>query len=59
MTEDRPEQIEFTTEFKRNVRSLAKKYSSIRSDIAPIIEQISNGSLIGDQIPKTSGYSLL
>jgi len=58
MTEYRPEQIEFTPEFKRNVRSLAKKYPSIRSDIAPVIEQVSQGGVVGDQIPKTSGYAL-
>jgi mRNA-degrading endonuclease RelE of RelBE toxin-antitoxin system len=58
MTEHCPEQVEFTPEFKRNLRSLAKKYPGIRSDIAPVIEQISKGGLIGDQIPKTGTYSI-
>jgi len=43
-------EILFTFEFKRNLRALAKKYRSIRSDIQPIIEQFENGILPGDQI---------
>ncbi|MFH1860054.1 MAG: type II toxin-antitoxin system RelE/ParE family toxin [bacterium] len=45
-------QIEFTPEFKRNLRMLAKKYHSIRLDIQPIIEQLQKGITIGDQIPE-------
>lgn len=30
--------ISFTLEFKRNLRALAKKYRSIRSDVQPLIE---------------------
>ena len=44
-------EISFTFEFKRNLRALAKKYRAIRSDIQPIIEQLQNGILPGDQIP--------
>jgi len=32
--------ISFTFEFKRNLRALAKKYRSIRSDIQPLIDQL-------------------
>ncbi|QTA91752.1 hypothetical protein [Desulfonema magnum] len=45
--------VEFTPEFKRNLRSLAKKYRHIRSDIQPVIDQIQKGDFVGDQIPKT------
>jgi mRNA-degrading endonuclease RelE of RelBE toxin-antitoxin system len=48
--------VEFTPEFKRNLRSLAKKYRHIRSDIQPVINQIREGDFIGDQIPKTGDY---
>lgn len=44
-------EISFTFEFKRNLRALAKKYRSIRSDIQPIIDRLENGDLPGDQIP--------
>ncbi|RKZ92446.1 MAG: type II toxin-antitoxin system RelE/ParE family toxin [Candidatus Parabeggiatoa sp. nov. 1] len=45
-------QITYTSEFKRNVRHLAKKYRKIRSDIEPVIEQLQSGELLGDQIPR-------
>ena len=44
-------EISFTFEFKRNLRALAKKYQSIRSDIQPIIDKLEKGELPGDQIP--------
>lgn len=43
--------IEFTPEFKRNVRALSKKYRSIRPDIQPLIEQLEKGEIVGDKIP--------
>ena len=49
--------IEFTPEFKRNLRMLAKKYRHIRSDVQPIIEQLQDGVAIGTQIP-TVGYPI-
>lgn len=44
-------EVRFTPEFKRNLRQFAKKYRSIRSDIQPVIELLTQGSLPGDQIP--------
>ena len=43
--------ISFTFEFKRNLRALAKKYRSIRTDIQPLIDQLLLGMLPGDQVP--------
>jgi len=43
-------QIEAALTFNRNLRSLAKKYRSIRSDIQPVIEQLERGELPGDRI---------
>ena len=48
-----PVQVEFTPEFKRNLRALAKKYRHIRSDIQPAIDQLQAGEVIGDQVPRT------
>jgi addiction module RelE/StbE family toxin len=42
--------IDFTPEFKRNLRGLAKKYRQINLDIQPVIERLQNGEIIGDQI---------
>lgn len=46
-------QIEFTPEFKRNLRALAKKYRQIRSDIQPIIDRLQEGDFVGDQVTGT------
>ena len=43
-------EVLFTFEFKRNLRSLAKAYRSIKSDIEPIIKQIEKGELPGNKV---------
>ena len=48
-----PVQVEFTPEFKRNLRALSKKYRHIRSDVQPVIDQLQAGEVIGDQVPGT------
>ncbi|MEW6030859.1 MAG: type II toxin-antitoxin system RelE/ParE family toxin [Chloroflexota bacterium] len=50
-------EVAFTPEFKRNLRTLAKKYPHIRSDVQPIIEQIQRGEFVGDQV-KGIGYTI-
>lgn len=50
-------EIRFTSEFKRNLRVLAKKYRHIRSDIEPVIAELQQGNFIGDQVPRT-GYTI-
>lgn len=52
-SEPRQVQVEFTPEFKRNLRALAKKYRHIRSDLEPVIQQLGAGDFVGDQIPGT------
>ncbi|ACC83598.1 type II toxin-antitoxin system RelE family toxin [Nostoc punctiforme] len=47
-------QVEASATFNRNLRTLAKKYRSIRNDIQPVIEQLQQGELPGDQIPGVS-----
>lgn len=49
-----PVSISFTLEFKRNLRALAKKYRSIRSDVQPLIDQLLAGELPGDHVPGAS-----
>ena len=48
-----PVQVEYTPEFKRNLRALARKYRHIRSDVQPVIDQLRAGEVIGDQVPRT------
>ena len=50
-------QVEFTPEFKRNIRQLAKKYRHLQADIQPVIAQLEAGQTPGTQIPKT-GYTV-
>ncbi|KOF08625.1 addiction module antitoxin, partial [Planococcus glaciei] len=40
-------QVEYTQEFKRNLRALAKKYRHIRSDVQPVIDQLQAGEFMG------------
>jgi mRNA-degrading endonuclease RelE of RelBE toxin-antitoxin system len=49
--------VEYTPEFKRNLKRLAKKYPHIRSDVEPVIKKLELGELPGDKIPGT-GYVL-
>ena len=50
-------QIQATGRFQRNLRKLSKKYSNIRQDIEPILEQIHQGKILGDRIPQI-GYEV-
>jgi len=52
-----PVNVEFTPEFKRNVRALSKKYRHIRSDVDPLIVDLQSGQLPGDQVTGT-GYTI-
>ncbi|NEO26193.1 MAG: type II toxin-antitoxin system RelE/ParE family toxin [Kamptonema sp. SIO4C4] len=52
-----PRQIELTPRFKRDIRTLAKRYRNIRSDLQPLIEQLQTRELPGDRISGTN-YTL-
>jgi mRNA-degrading endonuclease RelE of RelBE toxin-antitoxin system len=45
--------VEYTPEFKRNLRALSKKYRHIRLDIQPVIDRLMAGGLIGDRVSGT------
>jgi len=49
-SEPSPIQIDLTPRFKRDLRELAKRYRSIRSDLQPLIDQLQAGELPGDRI---------
>jgi len=50
-------QVEYTAEFKRNLRVLAKKYPHIRSDVQPLLHDLELGDTPGDHIPGV-GYTV-
>ena len=51
MSNNPPAQVSFTDRFRKDVRRLAKRYRNIRLDIQPIIAQLENGEILGNQIP--------
>ncbi len=46
-----PVQVEYTPEFKRNLRHLAKKYRHIKADVQPLLDALGQGQTPGDQVP--------
>jgi mRNA-degrading endonuclease RelE of RelBE toxin-antitoxin system len=58
MTEETPQiQLVFSDEFKTRLRTLIKRYRSIRTDLKPLLDELQSGNFIGDQIPGT-GYTV-
>jgi mRNA-degrading endonuclease RelE of RelBE toxin-antitoxin system len=57
MTEQPYIQVAAAPTFNRNLRKLAKKYRSIRNDLQPVIAQLEQGELLGEQIPGV-GYAV-
>jgi mRNA-degrading endonuclease RelE of RelBE toxin-antitoxin system len=57
MPSDPQFQIFFSDQFKERLRTLAKRYRHIRSDLQPLLDNLQTGNLIGDQIPGT-GYTV-
>ena len=45
--------VEYTPEFKRNLRALAKKYPHIQPDVQPVLDILQKGEFIGDQVGGT------
>ncbi len=43
MTDKPLVKVEASSTFKRNIKTLGKKYRSIRQDVKPIIKQLQNG----------------
>ncbi|MEB3289230.1 MAG: type II toxin-antitoxin system RelE/ParE family toxin [Leptolyngbya sp.] len=49
--EPTPVEVALTPRFKKDLRTLVKRYRRIRSDLQPLIQQLEAGELPGDQIP--------
>ena len=50
-------ELVFSDEFKTRLRTLIKRYRSIRTDMKPLLDELQSGNFIGDQIPGT-GYTV-
>ena len=46
-----PASVEYTSEFKRNLRQLAKRYRRIKTDVQPLLDALAQGQTPGDQVP--------
>ena len=57
MTEPPLVEVKASPTFRRNIKTLGKKYRSIREDVEPVIKQLQQGELPGDKITGT-GYSV-
>ena len=49
-TEDKPVQVVLSEIFLKDIKDLAKSYRSVRKDILPLIERLSDGEIIGDRL---------
>jgi len=47
--------IDLTPEYRRKLKSLAKKYRNIRSDLQPLILELQQGNIVGDRL---TGFGL-
>lgn len=53
-------QVDLTPEFQQNLRDLAKRYRSIRSDIQVVIQELRVGNFVGDRLTGIGeGYVVL
>ena len=56
MTEPQPTTVLLADDFKREARTLKKRYRTIETDIQTFIDQLKNGDRPGDQIPRLPDY---
>lgn len=58
MTDDTTKiELLFSDDFKIRLRTLLKRYRSIRNYLQPLLTELQSGNFIGDQIPGT-GYTV-
>ncbi len=57
MTDQPIVRVEAAKTFTGKLNILAKKYRNIHRDVQPVIEQLEQGEILGDQIPNV-GYSV-
>ncbi|KAM3114170.1 hypothetical protein [Phormidesmis sp. 146-33] len=58
MSESSAIEILVSLDFQAQLRKLAKRYRSIRSDLQPLFDDLETGNRPDDQIPGTSYYCL-
>jgi len=54
---DNPRQLEFTSEFKCNIRTLVKRDRKIPQDVDPLLDRLQAGEILGDRV-SGMGYEI-
>jgi mRNA-degrading endonuclease RelE of RelBE toxin-antitoxin system len=54
MTESLPIQIIFAPDFQAKLRQLSKRYRNLRTDLQPLLDELTSGNCPGDQIAGTT-----
>ncbi len=49
LTDDKPVKVVLSQSFLKDIKDLAKSYRSVRKDILPLIDKLSDGEIIGDR----------
>jgi mRNA-degrading endonuclease RelE of RelBE toxin-antitoxin system len=52
MTTKKSIAVDYTAQFKRDLKRLRKKYPHVQNDLQPLIERLENGETPGDQVPR-------
>ncbi len=47
LTDDKPVKVVLSELFLKDIKDLAKSYGSVRKDILPLINRLSDGEIIG------------
>jgi mRNA-degrading endonuclease RelE of RelBE toxin-antitoxin system len=50
LTDDKPVKVVLSELFLKEIKDLAKSYRSVRKDIVPLINRLSDGEIIGDRL---------
>jgi mRNA-degrading endonuclease RelE of RelBE toxin-antitoxin system len=50
LTDDKPVKVVISELFLKDIKDLAKSYRSVRKDILPLIDRLSDGEIIGDRL---------
>ena len=51
MTNKPQVRVDYTPQFKKELKKLYRKYRAIHEDVQPLIESLESGALPGDQVP--------
>ena len=47
--------LSYTSEFKRSLRQLAKRYRQVKNDVTPLLQALAKGGTLGERIQGVNG----